>query len=244
MANNCEKCNILAIFIDIGDVFRGILTIFAVTYNRSIYPLMTSFIIQHKKTIFAIALFFPLLLNLLLAIPTPTCLPVIGNAPDWLLFWATYITALASFAMVIAAYETLTENRKQWEFAHSAHIGLTAYQDKFHQVFVRICNTSSVGVIIQSIQVCPEPSQAVKNLFCIVKSHGTSDNFTKWQHLYKDSYVVIRPYEIEDILLLQNFPRKIQEELTLIIRYNNTSTEAKIDLNDIRIIQNDYYNNK
>lgn len=205
---------------------------------------MASFIIRHKKAIAVVALVFPILLNMLLAIPTPVKIPLAGNASDWLLFWATYITALASFAMVIAAYETLKDNRKQWEIAHTAHISLTAYQDKFHQVFVRICNTSSVGVIIQSIQVCPEPSQAVKDLFCIVKSHGTSDNFTKWQHLYKDSYVVIRPYEIEDILLLQNFPRQIQEELTLLIRYNNTSTEAKIDLNDICIFQNDYYNNK
>ena len=224
-------------------MFRGIFTIFAVTYNRFIYPLMTSFIIQHKKTIFAIALFFPLLLNLLLAIPTPTCLPVIGNAPDWLLFWATYITALASFAMVIAAYESLSESRKQWESTNTAYIVLTAYQDKFHQVFVRICNTSSVGVIIQSIQICPEPSQAVKDLFCIVKSHKSSDNFTKWQHLYKDSYVVIRPYEFEDILLLQNFPRQIQEKLTLIIKYNNTTTEVNIDLSDVAIIQNEYFAN-
>lgn len=201
---------------------------------------MTSFIIQHKKAIFAIALFFPLLLNLLLAIPTPTCLPVIGDAPDWLLFWATYITALASFAMVIAAYETLIESRKQWEIAHTAHIGLTAYQDKFHQVFMRICNESSVGVIIQSIQVCPEPNQTIKDLFCIVKSREISDNFTKWQHLYKDSYIVIRPYEFEDILLLQNFPRQMQEKLTLKIKYNNTSTEVNIDLSDVVIIQNDY----
>lgn len=205
---------------------------------------MTSFIIRHKKAIFAFALAFPLLLNFLLAIPTPEKLPVIGDSTDWLLFWATYITALASFAMVIAAYETLIESRKQWELTNTAHIGVTAYQDKFHQLFIRICNTSSVGVIIQSIQVCPEPSHIVKELFCIVKSHEQFDNFTKWQHIYEHSYILIRPYEYQDILLLQNFPRQLDEEICLLIKYNNTSTKMNLCLNDIVIIQNNYCDNK
>lgn len=201
---------------------------------------MTSFIIRHKKTIFAFALVFPIILNLLLAIPTPVCLPVIGDAPDWLLFWATYITALASFAMVIAAYETLMESRKQWDIAHTAHIYVTTYQDKYHQVYIRICNNSSVGVIIQSVQVSPEPSHVVKELFCIVKSHEQLDNFTKWQHFHEHSYILIRPYEYQDILLLQNFPRQIDEEIYLLIKYNNITTKMNLCLNDIVIIQNDY----
>ena len=204
---------------------------------------MTSFIIRHKKTAFAIALFFPLLLNLLLAIPTPKILPVIGEATDWLLFWATYITALASFAMVIAAYETLKESRKQWELANTAHISVTAFQDKYHQVIIRICNISSVGVIIQSIQVSPEPSNIVKNLFCFVKSHEQFDHFTLWQHIYKRSFIVIRPYEYQDILMLQKFPRHLKEEVRFLIKYNNTSTEVNIDLNDIVIIQNNHFDN-
>lgn len=205
---------------------------------------MTSFIIRHKKTIFVFALFFPLILNVLLAIPTPVNLPVVGDAPDWLLFWATYITALASFAMVIAAYETLSENQKQWKEANTAHIGVTTYQDKYHQVFIRICNTSSIGAIIQSIQVCSEPNDVVKELFCIVKSHEQLDRFTQWQHFYKHSYIVIRPYEYHDIILLQNFPRQLDEEVVFLIKYNNTSTEVNIDLNDIVIIQNDHFDNK
>ena len=137
---------------------------------------MESFIIRHKKAIALIALVFPLVLNLLLAVPAPARVPVIGEASDWLLFWATYITALASFAMVIAAYETLIESRKQWKEDHIAYIGVTTYQDKYHQVFMRICNMSSVGVIIQSIQIQSEPSDTVKDLFCIVKSNESVFN--------------------------------------------------------------------
>lgn len=186
----------------------------------------------------------PLLLNLILSIPSPSWIFVVGDSSDWLLFWATYVTALASFAMVIATYETLLENKKQWVEAHSAHILVSAYQDRYHQVFIRIYNTSEIGVIIQSIHVCHEPSQSVKESFCIVKSTENSDNFTKWQHHYQHSYIVIRPYEYEDILLLQNFPRRFDERMDFTIKYNNTCTEVNFDLNDIVIIQNDYSVNK
>lgn len=200
---------------------------------------MVSLIIRNKKAIAIIALCFPLLLNLLLAIPTPVRIPVIGDGADWLLFWATYITALASFAMVIASYETLIESRKQWKEDHIAYIGVTTYQDKYHQVFMRICNMSSVGVIIQSIQIQSEPSDTVKDLFCIVKSNEYLDKYSQWQHIYEHSYIVIRPYEYEDILFLQNFPRQVQEEVGVVIQYNNTCEIVKIDLNNIFRIQRD-----
>lgn len=203
---------------------------------------MVSFIIRHKKAIAVVALVFPILLNMLLAIPTPVKIPLAGNASDWLLFWATYITALASFAMVIAAYETLTESRKQWKADHSAHIGVTAFQDKYHQVFIRIINMSSIGVIIQSIQIYPEPSNTVKDLFCIAKSNeriDCLDNYMKWQHIYEHTYLVIRPYEYEDILFLQHFPRQIQEEVSVTIKYNNVYERVKVDLNNIFRIQCD-----
>jgi hypothetical protein len=46
----------------------------------------------------------------------------------------TNLSAIASLMMVIAAYETLNESQKQWEDAHTAHISVMAYQDKYHQV--------------------------------------------------------------------------------------------------------------
>lgn len=201
---------------------------------------MAAFIIRYKKIILVSALVVPFLLNLLLAIPTPTGWPIVGNASDWLLFWVTYLSALASLAMVIAAYETLKESQKQWEDAHTAHICVMAYQDKYHQVFIRIFNMSSFGVILQSLQLCQEPSDAVKNLFCHVKSNVQSDKYKQWLNIHKNSSIVIRPYEYEDIPLLQHFPRQFDERLNFIIKYNNTSTEVSIDLNDIVIIQDDY----
>ena len=203
---------------------------------------MASIFIHHRKTIAASVLFviaFPFLLNLLVSIPAPTGWPIAGKESDWLVFWATYITSLASFAMVIAAYKSLSVSRRQWEMANTAHIVVMTYQDKYHQVYMRICNMSSIGVIIQSIQVCSEPSNTVKDLFCFVKSNEHLDNYMKWQHTYGHSFIVIRPYEYEDILLLQHFPRQLDEKMSFIIKYNNTSTEVNLNLDDIVIIQDD-----
>lgn len=166
---------------------------------------MASFIIRHKKAIAVFAVLFPILLNLLVAIPAPSWMCVVGDASDWLLFWATYITALASFAMVIAAYETLLESRKQWIAEHTPKISVGAFQDKHRQIILRICNESTVWVTIQSIQISQEPSDTVKNLFIHVKSKDQTDNYHQWQRLYEHSYLVIRPYEIEYIRFTSKF---------------------------------------
>lgn len=51
--------------------------------------------------------------------------------------------------------------------------------------------------------------------------------------------MVIRPYEIENVVLLQNFPRQIQEKLSLTIKYNNAYETVEIDLSNIFIVQNE-----
>ncbi|MCI1741199.1 MAG: hypothetical protein LKI18_02195 [Prevotella sp.] len=62
----------------------------------------------------------PLLINYLIL--QPKRFQFIGNGKDWLLFWSTYISAIASFLMVVITWLTLKQNReqlyqmkKQWE---------------------------------------------------------------------------------------------------------------------------------
>lgn len=67
-----------------------------------------------KKTIFifgGIVILVPLLLNIVLQIPT-FC-PIIGDARDWLLFWSTYIGAIASFCMIYYTAKTLEVSKRQ-----------------------------------------------------------------------------------------------------------------------------------
>lgn len=58
-----------------------------------------------------IILAVPILLNFIVLIPA--FLPIAGSGVDWLMFWGTYISAIASFAMVFITWRTLQQNKEQ-----------------------------------------------------------------------------------------------------------------------------------
>lgn len=55
----------------------------------------------------------PLFLNFLIQLPS--FFSVVGDELTWLNFWVTYISAIASFAMVIITWMTLKQNREELE---------------------------------------------------------------------------------------------------------------------------------
>lgn len=70
-----------------------------------------------------IAILFPLVLNWVMQ--KPAIFKYVGDSADWLGFWAAYISAIASFAMVIITWMTLSQNKaqlnemkRQWEEEH------------------------------------------------------------------------------------------------------------------------------
>ena len=81
----------------------------------------------------------------------------------WLGFWATYIGAIASFAMVLITWWTLRQNReqvdelkRQWEeqFEHKLYPVLVAHNNKY---YIKIINASSS--FISEIRVSISGSQ-------------------------------------------------------------------------------------
>lgn len=64
----------------------------------------------------SLAILLPYLLNVLML--KPARFEFIGCDKDWLGFWATYIGATASFAMVLITWQTLKQMKKQWEDEH------------------------------------------------------------------------------------------------------------------------------
>lgn len=64
----------------------------------------------------SLAVLLPYLLNVLML--KPARFEFIGCDKDWLGFWATYIGATASFAMVLITWQTLKQMKKQWEDEH------------------------------------------------------------------------------------------------------------------------------
>jgi hypothetical protein len=56
-------------------------------------------------------LIIPIILNFVLQIPSH--FPIIGDSQTWLSFWASYIGAIASFAMIAVTFLTLKQNQAQ-----------------------------------------------------------------------------------------------------------------------------------
>lgn len=74
--------------------------------------LIKEFLWKYKVTIFiATIVLIPILLNWL--IQWQSFFEFVGEDTDWLGFWVTYISAIASFAMVFITWRTLQQNKEQ-----------------------------------------------------------------------------------------------------------------------------------
>lgn len=85
-----------------------------------------------------IALLIPIILNFILIIPAFT--NIVGTETDWLEFWGTYLSAIASFVMVFTTWKTLEQNReqlnlmkKQWEDEHRPLLDIYIVKEDFLQ---------------------------------------------------------------------------------------------------------------
>lgn len=88
----------------------------------------------------------PIILNFSLQLPS--IVKVIGDAQTWLSFWASFIGAIASFAMIAITYHTLQQNqsqldeiKRQWEEEHRPFLScrVIVYKKAF---FLQIYNPS------------------------------------------------------------------------------------------------------
>lgn len=91
-------------------------------------------------------LLIPIILNFVLQIPS--CFPIIGDSQAWLSFWASYIGAIASFAMIAITLLTLRQNqaqlneiKRQWEEEHRPHLVCRVIVNK-KAFFLQISNPS------------------------------------------------------------------------------------------------------
>lgn len=71
----------------------------------------------YRKNIWVIVIFIilmlglPVMLNYILLIPAFA--PIIGDSATWLSFWASFISSIASFAMIVVTYLSLRQGREQ-----------------------------------------------------------------------------------------------------------------------------------
>lgn len=111
---------------------------------------------NHKKAIVLsviVAVVFPFVLNLLVMLKT-NC-PVAGKPENWIAFWPSYLSAIASFGMIaltaVALYynnktlanniDQLEELKRQWREEHEPTV-LVSYNRIDGVAFLRLVNTS------------------------------------------------------------------------------------------------------
>lgn len=82
--------------------------------QKNKWNLIQEFLWKHWVVIFiATVVLIPILLNWV--IRWRSFFKFVGKDTDWLGFWVTYISAIASFAMVFITWRTLQQNKEQLE---------------------------------------------------------------------------------------------------------------------------------
>lgn len=80
--------------------------------QKNKWGMIKEFLWKHWVVIFIAAIvLIPILLNWL--IQWQSFFEFVGKDTDWLMFWVTYISAIASFAMVFITWRTLQQNKEQ-----------------------------------------------------------------------------------------------------------------------------------
>lgn len=78
------------------------------------------------------ALLFPVVLNVLINIPQR--FPVVGTSADWLNFWGTYLSSIASAAMIFIALENIKESKRENSDNRLVQIKILAYQQEKNKI--------------------------------------------------------------------------------------------------------------
>lgn len=142
---------------------------------------------KHWVVIFIAAIvLIPILLNWL--IQWQSFFEFVGEDTDWLMFWVTYISAIASFAMVFMTWRTLKQNeeqlneiKRQWEEQNRPKVFCSLETSK-GDVFLVLDNISSCAAI---------------NVSIVIRSNVEEDNemFNKVVTLLREPCLTIPPLQ-------------------------------------------------
>lgn len=124
--------------------------------QKNKWNLIKEFLWKHWMVIFIAAIvLIPILLNWL--IQWQSFFEFVGEDTDWLMFWVTYISAIASFAMVFITWRTLQQNKKQlnelkrqWEEQNKPKLFCSLERSKEDMLLIleNISNSAATNVSI------------------------------------------------------------------------------------------------
>ncbi|WP_434504338.1 hypothetical protein [Prevotella sp.] len=149
-------------------------------------------------------LLFPLLLNYFVTRNSVFDYKVAGKPSDWILFWVTYLSSIASLAMVVITWWTLKQNKiqndsilkqntnqldelkRQWKEANTTYLSCS---------FVKLKNTCAIRIINSSNITASNVEVELEN-----KSEINIPYFDETRKLLSQTRFVIPPHESKDIM--------------------------------------------
>lgn len=189
----------------------------------------------------------PMGINRLVRLESPLDFPIVGGPKDWLMFWASYSSAVASFMMVWYTSRTLKQNNKQldvikqqWEAEHTPELFATLIRSK-DKAFIRIMNVSNISIKNMKIEITQDPEENIQTSMV---------NYDQFKANIRNSTFAIEPHGKIDIEFVQRlyFDEKYTGTITLKFSFNEGyENEIAIPfeqmlLVDSEIVHNDYRN--
>lgn len=206
---------------------------------------------DNKKNLWILFVIFiiliPIGINIIVGMKTPYNFPIVGGSKDWLMFWATYSSAVASFMMVWYTSKTLKQNdkqleviKKQWEAEHTPELFATLIRSK-SKGFIRIMNVSNVSIKNLKIEITQDPEENVRTSMV---------NYDLFKANIRNSTFAIEPHGKIDIEFVQRlyFDEKYTGTITLKFTFNEGFENVvaipfeQMLLVDSEIVHNDYRN--
>lgn len=205
----------------------------------------------------AFIILIPLGLNWLLGQRPPFNIPVVGDSLDWLMFWATYSGAVASFLMVLYTSKTLRDTKRQWLEEQRPRLNISVIIDRT-AYFLRIYNSGKSNAYNIKISINDDfiniiPVQRDKQIFISMQSSpffiGPNENkyffigiceeigqawkgknvILKVKGEYCDRYLIDQELKMDEFINKLHFV--VNDPLTTMITY----------LKEGLVVQNDQY---
>lgn len=189
----------------------------------------------------------PIGINIIVGMKTPFNFPIVGASKDWLMFWATYSSAVASFMMVWYTSKTLKQNdkqleviKKQWEAEHTPEIFASLIRSK-DKGFIRIMNVSNISIKNLKIEITQDPDEIIRTSMV---------NYDQFKANIRNSTFAIEPHGKIDIEFIPRLylDEKYTGTITLKFSFNEGYENVVVIpfeqmlLVDSEIVHNDYRN--
>lgn len=159
----------------------------------------------------------------------PLIFPPEDNPLDWLIFFAQYLCAIASFAMIVVTATSLKLNRdelnemkRQWDEEHRPNVSVS-YSQIGYVASLRLVNTSNVEIRNLTISAAFYYNEEKNDFFNL----GALENF----------FIDIEPHGVRNIILSNQFDLGTDEGyFDIHLSYNGEHKDVKVYCSNLYVV--------